>query len=73
MRRKICHIFNIGMSVPLKRIQLKTENVLNVRYFLLEVTFFKLPQHPRSVLPWHLNVCKSSVYMIQLMMFLITD
>ena len=73
MRRKICHIFNIGMSVPLKRIQLKTENVLNVRYFLLEVTFYKLLQHPRSVLPWHLNVCKSSVYMIQLMMFLITD
>ena len=73
MRRKIYHIFNIGMSVPLKRIQLKTENVLNVRYFLLEVTFYKLLQHPRSVLPWHLNVCKSSVYMFQLMMFLITD
>ena len=27
---------------------------------------YKLPQHPRSVFSWHLDVCKSSVYIIHL-------
>ena len=39
---------------------------------LHEITCYKLPQHPRSALPWHLDICKLSVYMINLKMFLIT-
>ena len=33
--------------------------------------FHELLQHPRSVFPWHLDVRKSSVYMIHVMLFLI--
>ena len=50
----------------------KSEYILKVSYFLYEIICYKLPQHPRGIFPWHLDVCKWSVYVIQLMMFLIT-
>ena len=37
------------------------------------ITCFKLSQHPRSAFPWYLDVCKLSVYMIHLKMFLTMD
>ena len=33
----------------------KTEYILKVSYFLLEITCYKLPQHQAIVFPWHLN------------------
>ena len=50
----------------------KSEYILKVGYFLYEIIYYKLPQHPTGVFSWHLDVCKSSVYMIHSMMFLIT-
>ena len=61
MRRKIYHIFNINMSVPLKmeeKLSWKIE-ILKVSYFQHEITCYKLPQHPRRLFPWRLDVCKS--------------
>ena len=58
------------MSVPL-RIELKNR-VYTYSNYIHEITCYKLPPHKRSVFPWHLDACKSSVYMIDLMVFLIT-
>ena len=65
-------VINIGMNVPLRiDSSRKSEYILKVSYFLYDITCYKLPQYPRGFLPWHLDVCKSSVYMIHLLMFLI--
>lgn len=47
----------------------KTEYILIL--FLHNVTIYNQPQPPRSVFCWHLDVCKSSIYMIHLLLFLI--
>ena len=72
MWREMYHSFNIGMSVPLW-IELKNWVYAKENYFIHETTCYKLPQHPRSVFPCHLDVSKSSVHMVHLMMFLITS
>ena len=33
---------------------------------------YKLPQHPRAIFSWHLDVCKLSVYMVDPIIFLKT-
>ena len=63
----IYHIFNIGMNVPWRiEKSWKTEYILTVKCFLHKITCYKLPQHPISVIPGHVDVSKSSVYMIHL-------
>ena len=54
------------------RFGLKNEYILKVSDSVHEITCYKLPQHPRSVFPWHVDVYESSVHMIHLMMFLVT-
>ena len=53
----------------LSELSWKREYILEVSHFLYEIICCKLPQHPRGVFPWHLEACRSSVYMIYLTMF----